>query len=170
MNGGVNHTFPQVSQTQSSERCWYTDQAIRTCDFPASNPDKTSQSFLPVLKTFYFCLPGWEDLNNTQKPTWIPNIFCKYSIIGALRKDASSLKTSKTHFIYYLLTLNLKKLHNYFPSKYLFFLTIGLFFLLDTGTLKTHVAGSEEMTAFQVACIYILGFQLPEFPDFSNIF
>lgn len=62
MNGGVIHTFLQEFQTQSSERPWYTDQANRTCDFPASNQDKTPQSFLPVLKTSYFHLPRREDL------------------------------------------------------------------------------------------------------------
>lgn len=57
----------------------------------------------------------------------------------ALKQDASSLKTSKIHFTCCFLTLDLQKLKNYFPQKYLLFLTIGFFSPLDEETLRTHV-------------------------------
>lgn len=147
MNGGVITTFHEYPRPKAVRDTDTQTKLLEPVIFQL-----LIQTRLPVC-IFYFCLPRWEDLYNTQKLTWIPNIFfCKYSIIGPLRKDASSLKTSKIHFICGLLTLKLKKLHNYFPSEYLFFLTTGLFFLMDTATLRTHVERSKEMTGFQVAC------------------
>lgn len=107
-----NHNFPRVSQTQSSERHWYTDLAIRTCDFPASNPDKTSCLYFLFLPSK---MGGFVQHTKTHMDS-------KYLLLQILhnwgtQKRCQQLENFKNPFYLRFIDLEIKETTQLFPLR-----------------------------------------------------